>query len=193
MGMTPFDAVCFYLHRVLYYSISKIKLQNNTETVHREATYIILFLTRYNKSINDNKNGDLYTSSRVSLARVSFCWWRHIRLLMTLQWSDNCDAITWIERSNLLGRSCKKHLISNFQDMRTCLLSRKRIHIKQLRIIAQRSKLTFGMALYHSIPFIPLAKIGMILLRRSLVNRNIPCGSPILTCQQMLPPHMSLQ
>ena len=61
--MTPFDAVCFYLHRVLYYSISKIKLQNNTETVHREATYIILFLTRYNKSINDNKNGDLYTSS----------------------------------------------------------------------------------------------------------------------------------
>ena len=47
----------------VYYSN---KHQNNTwvsaETVRRESTYIILFLTRH-ESTNDNKNGDLYTSS----------------------------------------------------------------------------------------------------------------------------------
>ena len=55
---------------------------------------------------------------RVSLARFSFCWWRHNQLLMTSQWPDNCDMITWIMISNSLdidfihgdihGRSCKK-------------------------------------------------------------------------------------
>ena len=54
----------------------------------------------------------------VSHARFSFCWWRHNQLLMTSQWPDNCDAITWIMISNSLdvdfihrnihGRSCKK-------------------------------------------------------------------------------------
>ena len=54
----------------------------------------------------------------VSLARFSFWWWRHNRLLMRSQWPDNCDAIMWIVMSNLLdidfihsnihGRSCKK-------------------------------------------------------------------------------------
>ena len=43
------------------------KYQNNTrvsaETVCHESTYIILFLTRHNESINDDKNDDLYTSS----------------------------------------------------------------------------------------------------------------------------------
>ena len=33
---------------------------------------------------------------RVLLARFTLCWWRHNRLLMTSQWPDNCDAITWI-------------------------------------------------------------------------------------------------
>ena len=56
--------------------------------------------------------------ARVSLARFSFCWWRHNGLLMTSQWPNNCDAITWIVISNSLdidfihgdihGRSCKK-------------------------------------------------------------------------------------
>ena len=55
---------------------------------------------------------------RISLARFSFCWWRHNRLLMTSKWPDNCDAITGIVISNSLdidfihgdihGRSCKK-------------------------------------------------------------------------------------
>ena len=90
----------------------------SAETVRHESTYIILFLTRHNESINDYKNDEFYTSSRVALARFSFCWWRHNRLLMTSQWPDNCDAITWIVISNSLdidfihgdihGRSCKK-------------------------------------------------------------------------------------
>ena len=56
--------------------------------------------------------------TRVSLARLTFCWWRHNRLLMTPQWSNNWDAITWIMIFNSLGidfihgdihdRSCKK-------------------------------------------------------------------------------------
>ena len=32
----------------------------------------------------------------VILAQFSFCWWRRNQLPMTLQWPDNCDAITWI-------------------------------------------------------------------------------------------------
>ena len=49
------------------------KHQNHTrvgaETVHHESTYIILFLTWHNESINDDKNDDLYASPD--------CWWRH--------------------------------------------------------------------------------------------------------------------
>ena len=33
------------------------------ETICHECTYIILFLTRHNESINDDKNDNLYTSS----------------------------------------------------------------------------------------------------------------------------------
>ena len=54
----------------------------------------------------------------VSLARFSFWWWRHKRLLMTSQWPNNCDAIMCKVISNSLdidfidgdthGRSCKK-------------------------------------------------------------------------------------
>ena len=43
------------------------KHKNNTqvkaETVHQESTYIILFLTWHNESMNDDKNDNLYTSS----------------------------------------------------------------------------------------------------------------------------------
>ena len=66
---------------------------------------------------------------RVSLARFLFCWWRHNRLLMTSQWPDNCDVITWIVISNLLdidfihgdihGRSCKKWLFAIWVQVRT--------------------------------------------------------------------------
>ena len=95
--------------------------QNNTrvsaETVRHKSTYIILFLTRHNESINEYKTTSFTHRPRVSLARFSFCWWRHNQLLMTSQWPDNCDAITWIVISNSLdidyihrdihGQSCK--------------------------------------------------------------------------------------
>ena len=35
----------------------------SAEIVRHEGTYIILFLTRHNEPINDDKNDDLYTSS----------------------------------------------------------------------------------------------------------------------------------
>ena len=38
----------------------------------------------------------------VSLVCFLFCWWHHNRLLMTSQWLENCDAITWIVTSNEL-------------------------------------------------------------------------------------------
>ena len=81
------------------------KHQNNTrvsaETVRHESTYIILFLTRHNESINDGRNDDPYTLSNCFIHSVSFCCWRHNRLLMTSKWQDNCDAITWIVISSL--------------------------------------------------------------------------------------------
>ena len=97
------------------------KQQNNTPvsvgTVRHESTYIILFLTRHNESMNDDNTTIFTHRTRVSVAR-SFCLSRHNRLLMTSQWPNNCDAITWIVISNSLdipfihgdihGRSCKK-------------------------------------------------------------------------------------
>ena len=100
------------------------KHQNNTrvstETVRHKCIYIILFLKCHSVSINDDKTTIFTHGPRVSNARFSFCCWRHNRLLMTSQWPDNFDAITWIMISNLLdidlshgdihGRSCKKSL-----------------------------------------------------------------------------------
>ena len=74
----------------------------STETVRHESIYIILFLTRHNESQMTIKTTILTCRPRVSLARFSFCWWRHSRLLMTSQWPDNCDAIAWIMISNSL-------------------------------------------------------------------------------------------
>ena len=37
------------------------KITHEWETVRHESTYIILFLTRHNQSINDDKNDDCYT------------------------------------------------------------------------------------------------------------------------------------
>ena len=36
----------------------------------------------------------------VSLARLTFCWWRHNRLAMTSRWQDHCDTNTWQVISN---------------------------------------------------------------------------------------------
>ena len=53
------------------------KNQNNTrvsaETFRHENTYIILFLTWHNESINDDKTTIFTNCPRASLARFSFC------------------------------------------------------------------------------------------------------------------------
>ena len=72
---------CFSAHKRIVLEIIN-KYQNNAqvraESVRYESTYIILFLTRHNESINDDKNDDLYTffTSRTRLVFV---------LLMTSQ------------------------------------------------------------------------------------------------------------
>ena len=100
------------------------KHQNNTrvsaQTVRHKSTYIILFLTWHNESINDGNNEDLQHHPHVSLDRFTCCWWRHNRLAMTSQWPGNCDANTWQVISNSLdidfihgdihSRSCKNKL-----------------------------------------------------------------------------------
>ena len=66
---------------------------------------------------------------RISLARLTFCWWRHNRLLMKSQWLENCDSITWKVISNSLdidfiygdihGRSCQNTLLAHAHARRT--------------------------------------------------------------------------
>ena len=83
-----------------------------------KSTYIIIFPSRHNESINDDKKTIFICCSRVSHAHFSLCWWRHNPLLMMSQLPDNCDAIMWIVVSNLSdvdfiqgdihGLSCKK-------------------------------------------------------------------------------------
>ena len=94
----------------------------SAETVRHVSTFIILFLTRHNESINDVKTTIFTHRPHVSLPQFSFCWWQHNRLPKTSQWLDNCDAITWIVISNSLdidfihgdihGWLCKKHDIA---------------------------------------------------------------------------------
>ena len=57
-----------------------------TETVRRESTYIILFLTRHNASINDDKKDDRplhivpvsHSRGILSADDVTIdCWWHH--------------------------------------------------------------------------------------------------------------------
>ena len=79
----------------------------------------------------------------VSLARFSFCWWRHNQLWMTSQWLDNYDTIMWIMisisldidfiRTNIHGRSCKKlfHLILNQAYHFLSMLVFKFIHVSK--------------------------------------------------------------
>ena len=66
---------------------------------------------------------------RVLLARFTFCWWRQNRLLMTSQWQDNCDAITWTVISNsfdidfihgdIHDRSCKNSVFKRYSEIVT--------------------------------------------------------------------------
>ena len=69
---------------------TKITL-TSAQAVHHDSIYIILFLTRHNKSLYDGKHTILIHQLRVSLALFTFCWWRHNLLLMTSQ----CNRATW--------------------------------------------------------------------------------------------------
>ena len=96
--------------------------QNNirvsAETVRHDSTCVVSFLARHNGLINDDTTSTFTHRPRVSLARLSSCWWRQNRWLMTSQRPHNCDATTWIVISSSLDinfihgdihdRSCKK-------------------------------------------------------------------------------------
>ena len=136
------------------------KHQNNTwvsaVTVHHLSTYIILFLTWHNNSINDNKTKIFTHRPHVSLARVLVCWWRHNRLLMTSQWPDNCDAITWIVISNSFlftaiftaGRVRKVNKSWSFANL-WCNQNRKHhkhiLYVRFVGTLTWRIKITLGL------------------------------------------------
>ena len=65
----------------------KNNIRVSAETVRHESTYIMLFLTRHNDSINDDKNDDIYTSSPCLTHSVFV-------LLMTSQSIDDDVTIT---------------------------------------------------------------------------------------------------
>ena len=108
---------CFSAHERVKH---QIHTRVSAETVRHDSTYIILFLTWHDETINDDKNNDLYTPSRCLTSPVVVCRWRHKRLLMTSQLSGNYNMITWIMLSNSLdigfihgdihGRSCKNYI-----------------------------------------------------------------------------------
>ena len=83
-----------------YFGVYFPKYQNNTqvnaEMVGHESTYIILFLTRHNESINDYENEELYTLSPC-LTRSVFV------LLMTSQSTADDVPMTrqlWLDHVN---------------------------------------------------------------------------------------------
>ena len=83
------------------------------------STYIILFLTWHNESINNDKNDDLYTSSPCLTCSVFVPLMTSKSIADDVTMVRQCDAITWKVISNSLdinfiygdihGRSCKKH------------------------------------------------------------------------------------
>ena len=83
------------------------------------VTYIILFLTRHNESINNAKTRIFTHYPRVSLAPFTLCWWRHNGLAM--RYNDQaivtrtrtCDIYLVGYRfihGDIHGRSYKKYI-----------------------------------------------------------------------------------
>ena len=60
----------------------------SAQTVRNESTYIISFLTREktNRQMTDEKAVSTHRPL-ISRARITFCWWRHNRLLMISKYS----------------------------------------------------------------------------------------------------------
>ena len=71
MYVLEWSTVSVLIRRLFWYLFPELQsndgniYQNNTqvnaEAVRHKSTYVILFLTWHNKSINDNKNADFYT------------------------------------------------------------------------------------------------------------------------------------
>ena len=80
----------------------------------------------------------------VSLARFTFCWWRHNRLVVTSQWPDNCDENTWQVISNSLDI-----------DLITAILMARRIrnHDVVCTIIMAKTLCNSGFELTNIIPY----------------------------------------
>ena len=99
----------------------EINTKNNTrvsaETVRHESTYIILFLTRQNESINDDKNDDLYTLSPCPTLSGFVLVMTSQSIADDVTMTRQLWCVTWIVISNSLdidfihgdihGRSCK--------------------------------------------------------------------------------------
>ena len=66
----------------------QINARVSAETVRHERTYIILFVTRHNKSINVDKNEDLYASSMCHIYIVFI-------MVMTSQSIADDATMTW--------------------------------------------------------------------------------------------------
>ena len=89
----------------------------SAETVRRENTYFILFLTVHNETITDDKNDDLYTSSPCLTRPVFVLPMTSQSIAEDVTMARQLNVITWIMISNLLdigfihgdihGRSCK--------------------------------------------------------------------------------------
>ena len=86
------------LTRGLFWCLFKIntKITLNWAQKHFVARVPILF-----NFVHDITNPQMTIKTtifthrpRVSPALLPFWWWHHVRLLMTSQWADNCDAIT---------------------------------------------------------------------------------------------------
>ena len=95
------------------------KHQNNTRvsawTAPHKSTYIILFLTRHNESINDAKNEDLHTSSRVSFS-VSKTFYNFPRTLVRV---SKMNAVARAQLTYQMLTLLKKYLYCQSQCSKT--------------------------------------------------------------------------
>ena len=87
------------------------KHKNNTrvsaQTVRHKSTYIITFLTRHNESINEAKTGIFTHHPRVSLARITFCWYDDVTI--DWRWRHNDRTIVTRTRPVVYENSLSRH------------------------------------------------------------------------------------
>ena len=113
----------YMLTRGLFWCLLEINTKITLKWVHKQfVTRVQTLFYFLHESINGFKTRIFTHHPRVSLARFTFCWWRHNLLAMMSQWPDNCDDNTWQVISNSLDidfihsdiqvQSCKNNLSS---------------------------------------------------------------------------------